>query len=426
MRSPALILLALLAAAVSACSDEKGGHDAAMDGGFEDVPVRDQDARIGPNLIANPEVSDKDPAEDRPAGWKPDSWGTLEAKLSWVDVDGGGRAVRTEILDYTEGDAKWMFDRVPLKAGSWYEYADLSRSDGRARMYWSCLDPSTNKRTYNSAWQSDQSDGWMMNLFRFYVPADYDCMGTILHLLDRIGWVETRSHDLYEVRPPSFDKGYVSVTFDDISKTAVTMGAPEMNGRKIAGTFYVVTKDLDRQGGDYVSSGDVRSLYEAGHEIGTHGNHHVPMTTLSDDELKLEMTKSKGYLDAIGVYPVGISYPFGDFDGRVENAALGAFRYARSSLDGHNDDRLSLSKLRIIPVTNVTETGYLLARINDAAATSTWIILLFHKLSETPVPDDEYVTTMEQFRAVMDRLARGDVAVMPVKEVLKATGWMKN
>jgi peptidoglycan/xylan/chitin deacetylase (PgdA/CDA1 family) len=392
------------------------------DAGAVDSSWHGEDAHIGANLIGNPGVLDPDPDGGTPAGWHTDWWGDLDAGFSWVDKTGGGRAVRTEVSDYQSGDAKWMFDRVQLKPGSWYEYSDLHLSDGRSRLYWSCLDPSTSGISYDSAWQSDKADEWAQTAFRFYVPAKGQCMGTVMHIVDRDGWLETTSHSLYEAKEWPLARPLASVCFDDISKTAVTIGAPELEKRGMKGSFYIVTTWLDREGGDYISSGDVRTLYEAGHEIGSHSAHHALMTTLTDADLRLEMTKSKYILDSLGVYPTGLAYPYGDFDNRVQIAASEVYGYMRTSLQGMNDASVDKRKLRIVSISSETSTEYLLSQVDDAVATSSWVIFLFHKLADTVPPDDPYVTATAQYKAFLDRLQKGDITVKTIADSLAEMG----
>jgi peptidoglycan/xylan/chitin deacetylase (PgdA/CDA1 family) len=395
------------------------GFDSGLDGSI-DIP----DTHLGANLIRNPDVVNPSPdAGTNPEYWNPDSWGDLTAKFSWVrgNPNPPYNDIRTEVTGYgEEGDAKWIFDSVPVDSGSWYEYSDLQKSDGRTRLITACEDPDGIIR-YQGAWQTDKALDWSPSTFRFYVPAYPECLMTVLHILDRDGWLETAGHSMYKVTQLPLRTAIVSVTFDDIMKTAVTVGAAELEKGGFKGTFYV-TKDFAQDtSGKYGSETDVINLIKSGHEIGSHSASHAKLTRLTPDMLMSELDVSAAYLRGLGAEVNGIAYPSGDFNDKVEKAAKLVYGYARTSLEGLNDQTVYTYRVRILPVTTETTDQQLLSAINSAYVTSTWLVLLFHGLG-VPDPLDPYITPVEQYKKVIERLGKGDVAVKTVTEALKFIG----
>lgn len=77
----------------------------------------------------------------------------------------------------------------------------------------------------------------------------------------------------------------------------------------------------------HLSQSQIRSLAEAGFEIGSHGWSHAPLTQFSNARVAEELGNSKRLLEEItGSSVRSISYPFGRFDQRiVEQARMAGY-----------------------------------------------------------------------------------------------------
>ncbi|PKL76213.1 MAG: hypothetical protein CVV27_11420 [Candidatus Melainabacteria bacterium HGW-Melainabacteria-1] len=373
------------------------------------------------NLIANPgaEIA----VGSRPADWSSDSWGELKAELSWRQDTpySGQRYLSTRVSEYGgEGDAKWSFEPVSLRGGKWYEYRDQYRSDGRSRQIYACQPPGGTRRFYNAS-QSHVNQGWHESVFRFYLPSDCDV--TVMHLLDRNGFLDTDHHQLRQVDAAPLNQAMVSVSFDDIWKTAYTLGASELEARGFKGSFYITRLYTEQPGEKYANLNDVKDLIKRGHELGSHSHRHAAMSEMEQPALLEDIRKSTVLLKDLGVSEIGIAYPFGDFNGSVETEVQRFHSYARTSLAGLNDKTSNRYRLRIVPVTSETSTESLLSWIQSAAETRTWLILLFHDLGE-PIPQSPYTTSFTQYLEVLDELKRreAEIKVVTVEQGLKAAG----
>jgi peptidoglycan/xylan/chitin deacetylase (PgdA/CDA1 family) len=75
------------------------------------------------NLVVNGDLEQG--STNAPTGWSQDSWGTLTKTFSYpVAGNGGGNAAQVQVTSYSSGDAKWMFNHVPVTAGQTYQYSD--------------------------------------------------------------------------------------------------------------------------------------------------------------------------------------------------------------------------------------------------------------------------------------------------------------
>lgn len=125
------------------------------------------------------------------------------------------------------------------------------------------------------------------------------------------------------------------ITFDDGYLSVYEYAFPALVERKLTATVYIVANtigginDWDRKCGDQMekmmSAQQIREMAEAGFEIGSHTLTHSHLTDVPDDQLKSELEDSKHKLeDLIGREVVAFSYPYGDFDERVIEAAVAA------------------------------------------------------------------------------------------------------
>lgn len=381
------------------------------------VPTPTPDLKTG-NLIPNPGAETAQGS--KPANWSTDSWGELNAELTWRDDSpySGQHYLATHISNYgAEGDAKWFFDHQRLAGGQWYEYRDQYRSDGRSRQLYSCQPPGGSRRFYNAS-QTHTSSGWQESRFRFYLPSDCDV--TVIHSLDRNGFLHTDHHQLRKLAAEPLSQAMVSLTFDDIWKTAYTKGAADLEARGFKGSFYITRLYTEQPADKYANTDDIKDLIRRGHELGSHSHRHTELSKMESPDLLEDIRKVTNFLKDLGVSNSGIAYPFGDFDGEVETEVQRYHAYARTSLEGLNDKSTSPYRLRIIPVTTDTSTEALLGWIKAAAETRTWLILLFHDLGE-PAPRNPYTTSYEQFQAVLQDLSsrKGQLKVVTVADGLK-------
>lgn len=384
--------------------------------GVESPPS--EQAPVSPNLIPNGDVEVQ--IAEMPEAWMPDAWGTNTANLSWLTTGApqGKAYLHRQLQDYEAGDAKWMSEGIPLAGDRWYEYSDLYRSDGRNRLIISCQDAEGN-RFFHTLWQTHVQPQWGKESFRFYGGPYAGCRASVMHVLDRNGFLDTDAHRLQAVSAQPLKRPLVSITFDDIWKTVVTEGLKPLDARGWKGSFYVTRRFAELASNpEYAKTKDIQQLIQQGHEVGSHSDVHPLMSTLDVDDVYHELENSYHYLEGLGQTPEGIAYPFGDFSAAVERQTQRFYGYARTSLVGLNDKSLNRFRLRIVPVTQTSTTAELKQWVDFAKASQTWLIFLFHDLSNTP-GDFEYTTSLQQYKDVLQYVADQEVAVLPVHAALK-------
>jgi peptidoglycan/xylan/chitin deacetylase (PgdA/CDA1 family) len=128
----------------------------------------------------------------------------------------------------------------------------------------------------------------------------------------------------------------VCLTFDDGKKSDLRRVAPILSSEGVRGTFFIIPGWLGNP--NIMDASEVRSLANMGMEIGSHSRTHPFMTSLSVQEMEEEAAGSKRFLeDMLGRAVECFSYPYGDVNGRVRDAAARAgYRAACGTRRGGN------------------------------------------------------------------------------------------
>jgi peptidoglycan/xylan/chitin deacetylase (PgdA/CDA1 family) len=122
----------------------------------------------------------------------------------------------------------------------------------------------------------------------------------------------------------------VSITFDDAYRNLFTNGIPVLRKTGVRALTYVVgsligkTNEWDADKGarrePLMNRAELTEWIKAGHEIGSHGLTHRPLTVLSLDEVRREIFDSKKLLEDLFGQPVHhFCYPYGDENKRVRD-----------------------------------------------------------------------------------------------------------
>jgi peptidoglycan/xylan/chitin deacetylase (PgdA/CDA1 family) len=129
-------------------------------------------------------------------------------------------------------------------------------------------------------------------------------------------------------------RGDVRLSFDDGNSSDVRYALPALLERGLQATFFIVAGRLDAPG--YLNERDVRRLFHAGMELGSHGMRHIPWRRLDHARLRDELLASRRILeDVVGEPVLDAACPFGAYDRRALKALHGyGYRRVFTSDDG--------------------------------------------------------------------------------------------
>ncbi len=155
------------------------------------------------NLIPNPsfETASSDPT--LPLNWFKGGWGNNNRVLTYpvAGID-GAKAVKIDITQYTDGDAKWYHQDVPVTAGKIYAYADwyMANVPSFVTVRYLMTDGSY---TYVDVTQAVTSSTWKNLQTNFVVP-NGAVSATMFHSIQQVGslTVDNVSLSLQTTTPP--------------------------------------------------------------------------------------------------------------------------------------------------------------------------------------------------------------------------------
>lgn len=154
--------------------------------------------------------------------------------------------------------------------------------------------------------------------------------GALVHPHDldwQLGWLVGRGY-----RPATFadavlappEGRVLAVSFDDGHISVLNEALPVLSRHGLVGSVFPRLDELGRPGSLALS--DLELLVSAGWEVGSHTlTHPLTLTTLTDGELRRELSESKSEWERLlGIPCRSIAYPCGHADDRVIAAAAAA------------------------------------------------------------------------------------------------------
>ena len=180
----------------------------------------------------------------------------------------------------------------------------------------------------------------------------------------------------------------IALTFDDgPAGSNTTRLLDGLRERNVHCTFFLVGYSVER----YPEL--VKQMWLDGHQIASHTYDHPTMTSLSDDEIRSQLSKTDNLLDkAIGI---NLTYmlrpPYGDFNDRVLNAAnVPCFFWSMDTYDWKTDDADSVYREFIKQAKNGS-----LVLLHDTHSSS--VTAALRAIDTLQAQGYEFVTVAEMF-----------------------------
>lgn len=196
------------------------------------------------------------------------------------------------------------------------------------------------------------------------VGAEWDCplavsvdmMEQQVKMMLKLGYAPATFGDA--LLNPSAERSF-AVTFDDAYRSVLRRALPVLSRLGVPGTVFVPTgwagpehrqaawEDMapwlgpeGQPEAEIMDWDELRTLRDAGWEIGSHTVTHPRLTRTTDAELERELTESRAVVEReTGAPCVSIAYPFGDLDDRVIAATRAAGYRAGAALDAPESGR---------------------------------------------------------------------------------------
>lgn len=161
------------------------------------------------------------------------------------------------------------------------------------------------------------------------------------------------------------------LTFDDGHRSSLDF-AEAMLAAGARGTFFL-TKDYCQKRPDFLQAAEIQQLAAQGFDFGTHGVTHRPLRDLSPEELKMELTDSRHWLEDLLGKPVDMmSLPAGRGSTSVSAVAFqNGYRLVANSKERNNAQLIVPGQLNRFVVLS-HHSGPDVARIASASPAYIW------------------------------------------------------
>jgi peptidoglycan/xylan/chitin deacetylase (PgdA/CDA1 family) len=216
----------------------------------------------------------------------------------------------------------------------------------------------------------------------------------------------------------------VSFTFDDVPRSAATVGAAILEAHDARGTFYVIGSQVGTSSAlwDMVDGDDVVALHRRGHEIACHTFSHKRACDLDAGKLNAEIECNQQYLRSLdaSIRIENFAYPFG-YGSFVRKRQLKTlFRSCRSIVPGINSGTIDLQFLRAMPLIDRRIDSDGIERAFDRAQTDNgWLIFYTHDVADAPSP---YGCSPALLNEALEAASRRKIPVLNMAEALQCAG----
>jgi peptidoglycan/xylan/chitin deacetylase (PgdA/CDA1 family) len=168
-----------------------------------------------------------------------------------------------------------------------------------------------------------------------------------------------------------------------------------------------------------MSSAQVKGLYAAGEDIGSHSVDHPDLTTLTATQQNTELQNSQTFLqNLIGVPVTDYAAPYGSTNTQVVTNADKYYKSYRGVEAGYNaKNNFDANNLLVQNIVDTTTLAQIQSWIAEAKTTNTWLILVYHQVD----PDSaagEYNTYPSDFDAQMSAVKSSGITVETVSQAL--------
>jgi len=149
----------------------------------------------------------------------------------------------------------------------------------------------------------------------------------------------------------------VMLTFDDGHLDHYQNAFRILEKYDMKGVFFIIA-NRPGQDGNYADWEQIKEMSDRGNEIASHTVSHLDLRTLSKEEIKVELEKSKEILEEKTGKPViSFCYPAGKYDGQIISLVQENYLFARTTKAGKHfsvSERYEIPTVRMFPDTSVS------------------------------------------------------------------------
>jgi len=318
--------------------------------------------------------------------------------------------------NYVDGDAKWYFNPVTnLVPGKQYRFTTWYKTNTlpKAVVQFNNASGVTSYFGMPNPFPNGSAD-WQLYSETFTVPLDAKSV-TAFFFLNTNGTLQVDDQSLATYSPTGFSRPLLTMTFDDgfevNDKTVLPMTAPYgIKTTQCYATQFVL---------ENASNPDkVRAFYNDGHEICSHSVTHPFLTSLTTAQQDQELAQSQTTLQNIIGAPVrSFASPYGDYNQAVNTEIAKYYRTHRTVDEGFNSkDNFDIYRIRVQNIKSNTTLAQVQSWVDQAKATNTWLVLLYHKVDTVDI--GQYDSYTSDFAQHLQAISNSGITVKTYSDAL--------
>jgi peptidoglycan/xylan/chitin deacetylase (PgdA/CDA1 family) len=217
---------------------------------------------------------------------------------------------------------------------------------------------------------------------------------------------------------------FVSFSFDDFPRTALTVGGRILKNYGVRGTYYASIGLLNKcnELGEQFRRADLDTVLGDGHELASHTFSHVSSYSLSRAKFVAEVEKGRRAIEELTGRPDSgsFAFPFGEVTLNVKKSVGLSTASSRGIWGGLNGPRVDLNLLRANSLYGGQDKhDHVRELILENERQKQWLIFYSHDVSETP---SQYGCTPGLLEYAVDLAVRRNCQIVTVNEaVVKLT-----
>ena len=349
-------------------------------------------------------------------GWSTSTWSSARFEIVTNDGYNDNCSLKITMDNYVAGDAKWMFEDISLLVpgqnyyfNMWYKTDAIPRVVARYR-----LDTGNYIYLDLPALHPEDHQEWQYYSGDFVVP-EKAVSTTIFALLEGNGYLQTDAYSIAEFQHEGWDRPLLTITFDDGDIDNVFNALPILEKYELPATHFYLAASLKNQ--EHV---DALKILAAGknQEIASHGIDHLMLSKLDEQSLISELVDSKRIIGSVAQTPIhAFAAPYGLTNELVISIVEKNYNSNRGNVEGYNGrNNFDLFDVRVRNIFPSTSAEELATWIEKAQTEKTWLILLYHRIADSP---NDYGCSISQFEQHMKTIADSGILTKTYSDGLK-------
>ena len=231
------------------------------------------------------------------------------------------------------------------------------------------------------------------------------------------------SQDVYNPYSANNSRAKCLIVFDDGNVAQYNIAFSYMQTKGIIGTVYVNGYNIGQY--SVLTLAELHEMAEAGWIIGNHGYNHADLTQLTDQQILNELDQQINFLLNNGLMngAYHLSYPGGYNNVNVYAIMNDLGMLTGRTIQGNLIDNLNSLNLYQIPaytIINTTPVSSIKQYIDNALATDSTIVLLFHNIANSNADTYDYLTS--DFQDIIDYISNSGIDCLTVNDLYQQVG----